>query len=225
MQRHEGGYYIRLLARDKPKLFILNSVAHNPTGSCMSAGVATRVLELAARHDFMILEDDIFGDLQGRHAVRLASLDDGRRVIYVGGFAKTLAANLRVGFVAAHQSLARACAHRGAPGLSSMTERVVARIIIERSFGSRTFVSSSMSCARLPSVTRMGESEARPGAPPVGSFGRDTNELATPGYAKECCAPRRLFSPTQLPSTWMRVAAATCLNATAMAFLQRAMRR
>ena len=26
-----------LLAREKPKLFILNSVAHNPTGSCMSA--------------------------------------------------------------------------------------------------------------------------------------------------------------------------------------------
>ena len=96
-----------LLARERPKLFILNSVAHNPTGSCMSAAVAARVLELAARHDFMILEDDIYGDLQGRHAVRLASLDDGRRVIYVGGFSKTLAANLRVGFVAAHPALAR----------------------------------------------------------------------------------------------------------------------
>ena len=67
-----------LLARERPKLFILNSVAHNPTGSCMSAAVAARVLELAARHDFMILEDDIYGDLQGRHAVRLASLDDGQ---------------------------------------------------------------------------------------------------------------------------------------------------
>jgi hypothetical protein len=39
------------------------------------------------------------------------------------------------------------------------------------------------------------------------------------------CAPGGLFSPTQLSSTWMRVAAATCLNAKAMAFLQRAMRR
>ena len=66
-----------LLARERPKLFILNSVAHNPTGSCMSQSVATRVLELAARHDFMILEDDIYGDLQGRHAVRLAALEDG----------------------------------------------------------------------------------------------------------------------------------------------------
>ena len=126
-----------LLARERPKLFILNSVAHNPTGSCMSAAVATRVLELAARHDFMILEDDIYGDLQGRHAVRLASLDDGRRVIYVGGFAKTLAANLRVGFVAAHPSLARELRDiKALTGLSSseLGERVVARIIIERSY-------------------------------------------------------------------------------------------
>ena len=67
-----------------------------------SAGLPeVRVLELATRHDFMILEDDIYGDLQGRHSPRLASLDDGRRVIYVGGFSKTLAASLRVGFIAA----------------------------------------------------------------------------------------------------------------------------
>jgi DNA-binding transcriptional MocR family regulator len=57
-------------------------------------------------------------------------------------------------------------------------------------------------------------------------FGRDTNELATAGsHEGVLCAPGSLFSPTQLPSTWMRIAAATCLNTTAMAFLQRAMRR
>ena len=109
-----------LLAREKPKLFILNSVAHNPTGSCIGAANAARVLELAARHGFMIVEDDIYGDLHGRHATRLASLDDGRHVIYVGGFSKTLAANLRVGFVAAHPALAlRAARHQGAhrPGV------------------------------------------------------------------------------------------------------------
>ena len=36
-------------------------------------------------------------------------------------------------------------------------------------------------------------------------------------------APGSLFSPTQLPSTWMRVAAATCLNDRAMKFLVRAL--
>jgi hypothetical protein len=36
------------------------------------------------------------------------------------------------------------------------------------------------------------------------------------------CAPGVPFSPTQLPSTWMRVSAATCLNPAAMKFLARA---
>jgi len=225
-----------LLARERPKLFILNSVAHNPTGSCMSAEVAARVLELATRHDFMILEDDIYGDLQGRHAVRLASLDDGRRVIYVGGFAKTLAANLRVGFVAAHPALASELRDiKALTGLSSseIGERVVARIIIERSYERmlerlRTRLDECRA-RTADALQRMG---ARIAGPPPGGmylwadFGRDTNELATAGSVEGVlCAPGSLFSPTQLPSTWMRVAAATCLNAKAMAFLQRAMRR
>ena len=57
-----------------------------------------------------------------------------------------------------------------------------------------------------------------------GDFRRDTNELATAGSREGVLlAPGSLFSPTQLPSTWMRVAAATCLNDRAMKFLGRAM--
>ena len=195
-----------LLAREKPKLFILNSVAHNPTGSCISAANAARVLELAARHDFMILEDDIYGDLQGRHAVRLASLDDGRRVIYVGGFSKTLAANLRVGFVAAHPALARELRDiKALTGLASseLGERVVARIIVERSYErmlERVRVRLDECRARTAeALQRMGAKIAGP--PPGGmylwaDFGRDTNELATAGSREGVLlAPGSLFSP------------------------------
>jgi DNA-binding transcriptional MocR family regulator len=225
-----------LLARDKPKLFILNSVAHNPTGSSMSAVNAARVLELATRHDFMIVEDDIYGDLQGRHAVRLASLDDGRRVIYVGGFSKTLAANLRVGFIAAHPALARELRDiKALTGLSSseLGERVVARIIVERSYERMLErIRGKLDECRgrtAEAITRMG---AKIAGPPTGGmylwadFGRDTNELATAGSREGILlAPGGLFSPTQLPSNWMRVAAATCLNEAAMKFLGRTMQR
>jgi DNA-binding transcriptional MocR family regulator len=221
-----------LLARERPKLFILNSVAHNPTGSCMSREVAARVLELAARHDFMILEDDIYGDLQGRHAVRLASLDDGRRVIYVGGFSKTLAANLRVGFVAAHPSLAAELRDiKALTGLASseLCERVVARIIVERRYERmleklRTRLDECRE-RTADALNRLGVKVAGP--PPGGmylwaDFGRDTNEIATAGSREGVlCAPGSLFSPTQLPSSWMRVAAATCLNDAAMKFIGR----
>ena len=223
-----------LLAREKPKLFIVNSVLHNPTGSCTSAESAARVIELAARHGFMIVEDDIYGDLQGKHAARFASLDDGRHVIYVGGFSKTLAANLRVGFVAAHPVLANELRDiKALTGLSSseLCERVVARIIVERSYErmlerlrARVDECRERTAAAL---IRMG---ARIAGPPAGGmylwadFGRDTNGIASEGSREGVlCAPGSLFSPTQLPSTWMRVAAATCLNEMALKFLQRAM--
>ena len=225
-----------LLAREKPKLFILNSVAHNPTGSCIGAANAARVLELAARHGFMIVEDDIYGDLHGRHATRLASLDDGRHVIYVGGFSKTLAANLRVGFVAAHPALALELRDiKALTGLASaeLCERVVTRIIVERSYErmlDRVRARLDECRARTADgLVRMGAKIA--GVPAGGmylwaDFGRDTNELATAGSREGVLlAPGSLFSPTQLPSTWMRVAAATCLNEHAMKFLARAMQR
>jgi DNA-binding transcriptional MocR family regulator len=225
-----------LLAREKPKLFIMNSVLHNPTGSCLSATNAARVLELATRHDFMILEDDIYGDLSGRHAVRLAALDDGRRVIYVGGFSKTLAASLRVGFVAAHPALARELRDiKALTGLSSpeLCERVVTRVIVERSYERMLeAVRVKLDDCRTrtyEAIVRMGAKVVGP--PPGGmylwaDFGRDTNELATAGSREGILlAPGSLFSPTQLPTTWMRVAAATCLNEAAMKFLARSMQR
>jgi DNA-binding transcriptional MocR family regulator len=225
-----------LLVREKPKLFILNSVLHNPTGSCMSPTVAARIIELATRHDFMILEDDIYGDLQRTHAARLASLDDGRRVIYVGGFSKTLAANLRVGFVAAHPALAVELRDiKALTGLSSseLGERVIARIIVERRYERmlERLRSKLDECrARTAeAITRMG---AKIAGPPTGGmylwadFGLDTNELAAAGSREGVLlAPGSLFSPTQLPTTWMRVAAASCLNESAMKFLGRAMQR
>ena len=225
-----------LLGRERPKLYIMNSVLHNPTGSCMTVAVATRVLELAQRHDFMILEDDIYGDLQGSHAPRLASLDDGRRVIYVGGFSKTLAASLRVGFVAAHPALVQELRDiKALTGLSSseLGERVVARIIVERRYERmlERLRSKLDECRHrtAEALTRLG---AKISGPPAGGmylwadFGRDTNELAAAGSREGVLlAPGSLFSPTQLPTTWMRVAAATCLNEVAMRFLARAMQR
>jgi DNA-binding transcriptional MocR family regulator len=223
-----------LLTREKPKLFILNSVAHNPTGSCIGAANAARVLELAARHGFMILEDDIYGDLQGRHSSRLASLDDGRRVIYVGGFSKTLAANLRVGYIAAHPALTNELRDiKALTGLASaeLCERVVARIIVERSYERMLErVRSRLDECRARTAEALQRMGAKVAGPPVGGmylwadFGRDTNDLATAGSREGILlAPGSLFSPTQLPSTWMRVAAATCLNERAMKFLARAM--
>ncbi|MES2978565.1 MAG: PLP-dependent aminotransferase family protein [Pseudomonadota bacterium] len=84
-----------------PKLFVSVSVFHNPTGYCLTPGSAHRVLQLAAAHDFHIVEDDTYSHLAPEHATRLCALDGLQRTIYVSGFAKILAPGWRVGFLAA----------------------------------------------------------------------------------------------------------------------------
>jgi DNA-binding transcriptional MocR family regulator len=96
----------KLAATHGPKLFFTQSVMQNPTGTDMSAHVAFKMLQAAERHNFLVVEDDIFSDLQSRPTPRLATLDQLNRVIYVRSFSKTLSGSLRVGFVACASCIA-----------------------------------------------------------------------------------------------------------------------
>jgi DNA-binding transcriptional MocR family regulator len=94
-----------LLTVHRPKLFFVNTVFHNPTATNIAPQVAFRLLQLAQLHDFSLVEDDIYADLQAVPSQRLASLDQLNRVIYVSGFSKTLSSSLRIGYIAAHPEL------------------------------------------------------------------------------------------------------------------------
>jgi DNA-binding transcriptional MocR family regulator len=96
----------KLAAAHHPKAYFTQSVMQNPTGGDMSPHVAFRVLQAAERHNFVVVEDDIFCDLQVKPTPRLATLDQLNRVIYVRSFSKTLSGSLRVGFIACAQLLA-----------------------------------------------------------------------------------------------------------------------
>lgn len=94
------------LVAHRPKLFFTQSVGHNPTATDTSAAKAHRILQLAERYDLTIVEDDALADLRSRSLTRIATLDELRRTIYIGSFAKSVSAALRVGFIACHASLA-----------------------------------------------------------------------------------------------------------------------
>ena len=125
-----------LAALHRPKLYVINSVLHNPSSTSLSAAKAFQVLRLAEQHDFLIVEDDIYCDMHPGGAVqpatRLAALDQLRRVIYLGGFSKSLAANLRVGFIATSPERAQRLADRkmlATLTTSDIGERVVYKIL------------------------------------------------------------------------------------------------
>jgi DNA-binding transcriptional MocR family regulator len=90
----------RLAALHRPKVFFTQSLAHNPTGGSISLPKAHGLLQVAAQHDFWVVDDDPFADLMPPAAPRLAALDQLQRVLYVSSFSKTLSAGLRVGYIA-----------------------------------------------------------------------------------------------------------------------------
>ncbi|TKC82924.1 PLP-dependent aminotransferase family protein [Trinickia terrae] len=90
------------LKRHRPRLFFINTVFHNPTGTTVTPPVAFRLLQLAREHGFTIVEDDIYADFQAEPTDRLATLDQLEQVIYIGGLSKTMSSSLRIGYIAAH---------------------------------------------------------------------------------------------------------------------------
>jgi GntR family transcriptional regulator / MocR family aminotransferase len=80
----------------------------NPTGVTQSLRRRRQILELASRHNLLVIEDDIYADLRfgGRGIAPLKSLPGGERVVYIGSFSKSLAPGLRLGFIVASGRLA-----------------------------------------------------------------------------------------------------------------------
>ena len=83
-----------------PRLYITNAGIHNPTGAVLNASTAYQVLKLVEQSNLIVIEDDIFADLELHAAPRLAALDGLSRVIYIGSFSKTLSGSVRTGYIA-----------------------------------------------------------------------------------------------------------------------------
>ncbi len=207
----------------QPKLFVSVSVFHNPTGYCLTPGSAHRVLQLAIKHDFHIVEDDTYSHLAPEHATRLSALDGLQRTIYVSGFAKILAPGWRVGFMAAPPGLVerlldtKLLATLTTPAL---LEKALAWCIDQgqlRRHAER--IRTRLDAARARSVKLAIAHGCTFAAEPAGLFGWvdtgvDTDALAQrmldEGYL---IAPGALFHAVRAPSTLMRINFATTQEA------------
>ena len=98
------------LVEHRPRFYLTNSAIHNPTGATLSATTAHRVLRLAAAHDLVIVEDDIFADFEHEPAPRYATFDGLDRVIRVASLSKSLSASVRCGHIAARSDWIEALA-------------------------------------------------------------------------------------------------------------------
>ncbi|MFI2312242.1 GntR family transcriptional regulator [Streptomyces sp. CB00072] len=80
----------------------------NPGGARLSLRCRHRLLDLAHREDFLIIEDNAYGftATSGSELPPLKALDTRRRVIHIGTFAKIAFPGARVGYVIADQEVA-----------------------------------------------------------------------------------------------------------------------
>ncbi len=81
---------------------ILSPSYATPTGACMTTEDKQQIVDLAEEHDFVLIEDDIYGELYfGVQRPRsLLSYCDSGRVLQCSSFSKNLSRDLRLGWIA-----------------------------------------------------------------------------------------------------------------------------
>ncbi|GAB4204868.1 MAG: PLP-dependent aminotransferase family protein [Tibeticola sp.] len=98
----------RLIAEHRPKFVYLIPSFGNPSGAMLSAERRRAVLEMAVRHDTLIVEDDPYGELYfdappppSLLALSAEVPGSRERLVYCGSLSKVLSPGLRVGWMIA----------------------------------------------------------------------------------------------------------------------------
>ena len=108
---------LRELSGEGQRVKLLYTIANfnTPTGISLSAERRRRLVELAQHWNFVVLEDDTYGDIryEGEPLPSIFSFDDSGLVLKLKSFSKFLAPSLRTGWVVGHPDavvpLARCC--------------------------------------------------------------------------------------------------------------------
>jgi len=96
------------LCKEKPpKLIYIIPHHHRPTTVTLSAERRMRLMNLAGKYGFALLEDDYDFDYHfaSDPLFPLASVDTGGHIIYVGSFCKSIAPGIRIGFMVAPEAV------------------------------------------------------------------------------------------------------------------------
>jgi DNA-binding transcriptional MocR family regulator len=206
-----------LAQRYSPKAFFTNTNLHNPTGSSYAPSVAYQILRLAEQFDFRIVEDDIFAGLAPVPCQAIASLDQLKRVAYVGSFSKIISPSLRVGFIACNEDLAQRVLHlKMSSGLttSELNEQITHAILVEGHHRSHmTRLRHELNVGQQTVCDRLAEAGLEIFHRPLGGlfvwarFPKpvDLRDVTQQAAAKGIMlAPGYLFRPDQQSSTWLR---------------------
>lgn len=223
----------QLIIEQHPKIFFTQPRLQSPTGSIAQLAHLHRVMQLADKHDLLVVENDINADLDPEPRPSLASLDQLHRVIYIGSFSKTISPNIRVGYLAANPDLLEDLAQlKMISGLTSseFTERLAHGALLDgrwrkhvKSLRERLAKGHAAAAARLLDIGFEIFSEPKAG---IFLWARhplipDSAVLAYKAAEQDILlGPGHLFSPNLEPSAWLRFNVAFSDDSALFAFLQ-----
>lgn len=126
-----------LAARVKPKVVCVVASFSNPCGATISRQRRLRLLELAVKHRFLIVEDDPYSELRfaGEAVPPIMALAEGEArnwAVYLASMSKTMAPALRIGWLVAPAEIRRRCVGaKAADDMASSTwiQEVVAQYL------------------------------------------------------------------------------------------------
>lgn len=116
----------------RAKLIYTIPTFQNPMGITFTPERRHALLDLAARHHLLIIEDDPYGDLRfaGERVPSLYSLSGGEGVLKAGTFSKIIATGLRVGWIQGQKEYIDATLRmRFDNGTSPFASRIIAAYI------------------------------------------------------------------------------------------------
>ncbi len=126
----------RLLAEAGGRVKMVYTIPtfQTPTATEMSVPRRQKLLALAKRHGFVIVEDNVYGDLRfaGEDMPTLLGMDDSGLVIQCGSFSKIVAPALRLGWIAGQPKAIEALAAvRQDLGVGQWLARVMAEFLTQ----------------------------------------------------------------------------------------------
>jgi len=91
----------------RPKFIYVIPDFQNPAGTTMTKQQRIQVIEVAKKHDLLIVEDSPYRELrfEGEAQPMMYALDDSERVVTLGTFSKIFAPGFRLGWVIAHPDI------------------------------------------------------------------------------------------------------------------------
>lgn len=128
----------RLAVREDLRAVFVQSRLQNPTGADLAPDRAERLLELARRHGFFVVDDEVWAEL------RYSGTDPGglrgrapAHVIAIGSFSKTLGGGLRLGWMRASGGMLERLAlakHTDDLHSPTLTQHAAARMLAAGSY-------------------------------------------------------------------------------------------